>query len=70
MRQTIEQAAKLETVLGHDGGQLRSFDWVFSPRQTDGSPAFLFDRESGAVDPKVAAYWRDHYDVGHRIETD
>jgi hypothetical protein len=67
---SIEQAARLETVLGHDGGQLRSFDWVFSPRRVDGTPAFLFDRESGAVDPAVVAYWRDHYDIGHRIETD
>jgi pimeloyl-ACP methyl ester carboxylesterase len=70
VRTTIEQAAKLETVLGHDGGQLQSFDWVFSPRRADGTPAALFDRESGAVDPVVVAYWRDHYDIGHRIETD
>ena len=67
---TIEQYARMETVLGHDGGQLRSFDWVFSPRRADGTPAFMFDRESGAVDPAVVAYWRDHYDIAHRIETD
>ncbi len=67
---TIEQAAKLETVLGHEGGQLRSFEWAFSPRRADGTPALLFDRESGAVDPAVAAYWRDNYDIGHRIEAD
>jgi hypothetical protein len=67
---TIEQTAKLEAVLGHDGGQIRSFDWVFSPRSADGTPAMLFDRESGAVDPAVAVYWRDHYDIAHRIETD
>jgi hypothetical protein len=67
---TIEHAAKREAVLGPDGGQLRSFDWTFSPRRADGTPAFLFDRASGAVDPQVAAYWRDHFDIGHRIETD
>jgi hypothetical protein len=67
---TIEQAARLETVLGHDGGQIRSFDWAFSPRRADGTPASMFDRESGAVDPAVVGYWRDHYDIGHRIETD
>jgi len=67
---TIEQSAKLESVLGHDGGQLRSFDWVFSPRRVDGTPAPMFDRESGAVDPAVAAYWCDHYDIARRIETD
>lgn len=67
---TIEDAARLESVLGHNCGQLRSFEWVFSPRRPDGEPAFLFDRETGAVDPAVAAYWREHYDVAHRIEAD
>jgi len=67
---TIEQAAKLEAVLGSDGGQFRSFDWTFSPRRADGTPAFMFDRVSGAVDRSVAAYWRDNYDIVHRIEAD
>jgi hypothetical protein len=67
---TIEQAAKLETVLGHHGGQLRSFDWTFSPRGADGTPAYMFDRTTGAVDPAVVAYWRDNYDIAHRIEVD
>ncbi|SER56570.1 Putative esterase [Sphingobium sp. YR768] len=66
----IEEAARLESVLGHSGGQLRSFEWVFSPRGRDGEPAFLFDRETGAVDPAVAAYWRERYDIGHWIEAD
>jgi enterochelin esterase-like enzyme len=67
---TIEEAARLESVLGHDGGQLRAFEWVFSPRRRDGEPAPLFDRKTGVVDPAVAAYWREHYDIGHRLEAD
>jgi pimeloyl-ACP methyl ester carboxylesterase len=70
VRTTIEQAARLEIVLARDGGQLRSFDWAFSPRRADGTPAYMFDRASGAVDPGVVAYWRDHYDIGHLIQTD
>lgn len=70
VRMTIEQAAKLEVILGHDGGQLRSFDWVFSPRRGDGTPAYLFDRTTGDVDTAVAARWRDHYDIGHLLATD
>lgn len=70
VRMTIEQAAKVETVLGHDGGQLRSFEWTFSPRAPGGTPAPMFDRRTGAVDPRVASYWRENYDIGHRIETD
>lgn len=70
VRSTIGQVARLETVLGHNGGQFRSFDWTFSPRRADGSPAFMFDRQTGAVNPEVVAYWRDNYDIGHRIETE
>jgi pimeloyl-ACP methyl ester carboxylesterase len=67
---TIEQSAKLETILGHDGGQFRSFDSTFSPRRAGGTPAFMFDRASGAVDPAVVAYWRNNFDIGYRVETD
>lgn len=64
-----EREARMEAVLGPDGGQLRSFEWVFSPRGTDGKPLSLFDRETGAVDPAVAAYWRGNYDIGQRIRS-
>ena len=70
VRQTIGQQARLETVLGRDGGQLRSFEWVFSPRGRDGAPMPMFDRGTGAVDPIVMAYWRSHYDIAYRVEHD
>ncbi len=53
--------AAMEVVYG-DGGQLRSFDWVFSPRGADGAPRRLFDPASGAVDPAVAESWK-RYDI-------
>ena len=67
--QTIEQSAKQEHVLGQYGGQWSSFDWAFSPKGADGSPRPMFDRETGDVDPEVIGYWRDHYDLAHRVET-
>jgi S-formylglutathione hydrolase FrmB len=67
---TLEQFGHLETVLGPYGGQLASFDWVFSPKGKDGAPEPLFDRETGAIDPAVAAYWREHYDLAHICEAD
>jgi len=66
---TFEQFAKLERVLGEYGGQMASFDWVFSPRGADGRPQPMFDRDTGAVDPQVAAYWREHYDISQRLRT-
>ncbi|MGH8062928.1 MAG: alpha/beta hydrolase [Pseudoxanthomonas sp.] len=65
---TFEQFARLERVLGEYGGQLASFDWVFSPRGADGRPMPMFDRDTGAVDPAVAAYWRQHYDISDRLK--
>jgi S-formylglutathione hydrolase FrmB len=67
---TLQQFAQLEAVLGPYGGQFASFDWVFSPRGPDGRPLQMFDRATGAVDPDVVQYWRDHYDIAYRIEHD
>jgi hypothetical protein len=29
----------------------------------------MFDRQTGVVNPKVVAYWREHYDLAHIVET-
>ncbi|WP_349419909.1 alpha/beta hydrolase-fold protein [Xanthomonas citri pv. anacardii] len=63
----LETFAKLERVLGPYGGQLTSFEWVFSPRGADGRPLPMFDRDTGKVDPAVVAYWRTHYDISARV---
>jgi hypothetical protein len=65
---SFETFARLERVLGEYGGQLASFDWVFSPRGADGRPVPMFNRDTGAVDPAVVAYWRDHYDIAHLLQ--
>jgi S-formylglutathione hydrolase FrmB len=51
----------LEQVLGH-GGQLESFEAVFSPRNRDGKPLRLWNRFTGAIDPAVAKAW-ERYDI-------
>ncbi len=53
--------AKMEHVLGY-GGQLHSFEAVFSPRKKDGTPALVWDRETGRVDTEVARTW-EKYDI-------
>ena len=67
---TLKQFAQLEDVLGPYGGQMRSFEWVFSPRSPAGSPAPMFDRQTGAVDSAVVTYWHDHYDLAHLTEAE
>ncbi len=51
----------METIMGH-GGQLGSFEAVFSPRGPDGRPRPLWDRKTGAVDPVTAKSW-ERYDI-------
>jgi hypothetical protein len=65
----METYARLERVTGSYGGQFAAFEWVFSPRGADGRPMPMFDRDTGAVDPFVLAYWHDHYDIAHYLET-
>ena len=67
---TFETFAKLEQTINAYGGQLASFDWVFSPRGADGRPVPMFDRATGNVDPAVVAYWRDHFDIAYRLKRD
>jgi len=67
---TFEAYTKKEEVLGPVGGQQASFDWVFSPRGPDGRPMKLIDRQTGAIDSRVAAYWRENYDIAHIVRRD
>jgi hypothetical protein len=51
----------MEEVMGH-GGQLASFEGVFSDRGADGQPKRLWNRKTGAIDPEVARSW-EKYDI-------
>lgn len=61
-----EQMSKVEDATG-PGGQLGSFEAVFSPRGDDGNPLKLWDRKTGAIDPAVAKAW-EKYDIRLKIE--
>jgi S-formylglutathione hydrolase FrmB len=51
----------MEDVMGH-GGQLASFEAVFSARDENGQPERLWDRKTGKIDHVVAKSW-EKYDV-------
>ena len=53
--------SNMEWVLGY-GGQLHSFEAVFSPRAKDGTPLLIWDRKTGKVNTKVAKTW-EKYDI-------
>ena len=40
---------------------------MFSPLGGDGKPQALFSRSTGAIDPAVARYWGEHYDLSNYL---
>ena len=52
------------------GGQYDIWQAVFGPVGSDGYPKPIFDKVTGDIDPTVAAYWRDHYDLSSIIARD
>jgi hypothetical protein len=70
---TVEQSVRFEAVLGSRGRSSDQWDiWqaVFGPVGEDGYPQAIWDKATGVIDKKVAAYWRDHYDLRHILERD
>ena len=63
---TFEEYARSERVLGPYGGQMASFEAVFSPRGQDGQPMPLFDRDTGRIDERVAKAW-ERYDISRLL---
>jgi len=65
--ETVRQMSQLEEVLGshgRSGQQLEAWEAVYGPVGTDGYPMPLWDKRTGVIDHKVAAYMRDHgYDL-------
>ncbi|OWK34590.1 alpha/beta hydrolase-fold protein [Fimbriiglobus ruber] len=62
----FKRFSDMEVVMGR-GGQLASFEAVFSPRGADGKPLPLWDRTTGDIDPKVAKTW-EKYDIRLKLE--
>lgn len=65
---SYRQYAQQERVLGYYGGQMASFDAVFSPKGDDGEPMQMFDRETGRINPFVAKAW-EKYDISRYLQT-
>jgi hypothetical protein len=70
---TLEDMNMYELALGtksRSGQQWDIWEAVYSPVGPDGYPARIFDKVTGAIDPKVAEYWRENYDLRHILERD
>lgn len=69
----MDDAIRLELAIGTRGRSAEQFDiWqaVYSPVGEDGYPAQIIDPHTGAIDHKVAAYWKAHYDLNYIMQRD
>ncbi|WP_238750890.1 hypothetical protein [Neolewinella maritima] len=70
---TLREANMRELVLGdrsRSGQQWDIWEAVYSPVGDDGYPQRIWDKVSGHIDPRVADYWREHYDLTHIMQRD
>ncbi|REG84707.1 hypothetical protein [Algoriphagus antarcticus] len=52
------------------GDQFDIWQAVYSPTGKDGYPKPIWDKYSGEIDPEVAFYWKENYDLRYIMERD
>ncbi len=70
---TLRSTNHYELVLGtksRSGQQFDIWEAVSSPVGTDGYPQRIWNKMTGEINPKVAEYWRENYDLAHIIRRD
>ena len=70
---TMQAFNRQEAVLGsrgRSGGQMDAFHATFGPTDADGYPAKLWEWLTGKIDPEVAKYWEQHYDLTAYLQRD
>ncbi len=70
---TLRQMNQRELALGTKGRSGQQWDiWeaVYSPVGEDGYPRRLWDKKTGEINPEVAAFWRENYDLAYILKRD
>jgi len=70
---TLEDSNHKELVLGtnsRSGDQWDIWQAVYSPVGENGYPKPIWDKLTGEIDPSVAEYWRENYDLRYILERD
>jgi hypothetical protein len=68
---TTQSVNQYELALGdhsRSGEQYDIWQAVYGPVGPDGYPAPIFNKETGEIDPKIAAYWKEHYDLSDILQ--
>ena len=73
IQSTVREENLRELVLGdksRSGQQWDIWEATYSPQGEDGYPQRLWDKTTGDIDPTVANYWKENYDLRHILERD
>jgi hypothetical protein len=70
---TIKDENHLELVLGtksRSGQQWDIWEATYSPQNEEGYPERIWDKKTGDINPEVANYWKENFDLRHILERD
>jgi hypothetical protein len=73
IQSTVRESNHLELVLGdksRSGQQWDIWEATYSPQGEDGYPERIWDKMNGEINPKVAAYWQENFDLRYIMERD
>jgi hypothetical protein len=73
IQSTMQETNHYELALGtksRSGQQWDIWEAVYSPQGEDGYPKRIFDKETGEINPEVASYWKENYDLRYILERD
>ena len=70
---TLKEMNLRELALGtksRSGQQWDIWEAVYSPVGDDGYPKRIWDKQTGEIDPEVAAFWKENYDLSYILKRD
>jgi hypothetical protein len=70
---TVQSMNHRELVLGtksRSGDQFDIWEAVYSPQGSDGYPQRIWDKMTGEINPEVAEFWKENYDLRYILERD
>ena len=73
IQSTVKDENHLELVLGdksRSGQQWDIWEATYSPQGKEGYPERIWDKKTGIINPSVANYWKENYDLRHILERD
>ncbi|WP_367392577.1 alpha/beta hydrolase-fold protein [Lewinella sp. LCG006] len=73
VQSTMPEMNQRELVLGthsRSGQQFDIWEAVYSPVGEDGYPQRIWDKVTGEINPKVAEFWKENYDLAYIMKRD